>query len=105
MAFSSWLLALSFVAVESDPPKAPGATKIEPRRSQHSIPEGAKIDSWRPPWGSLGPGRPQVPARAALGLPLGSFWGALGGSWGRLGALLGSLGAVLGSLLNRVRTY
>ena len=96
MAFSSWLLALSFVAVESDPQKAPGATKIEPRRSQQSIPEGAKIASWSPPGGSLGPGRPQVPAKAALGPPLGGFWGALGGSWGRLGAPLAPLGALLG---------
>ena len=92
MAFSSWLLALSFVAVESDPQKAPGATKIEPRRSQQSIPEGAKIASWSPPGGSLGPGRPQVPAKAALD----RSWGALGGSWGRLGAPLAPLGALLG---------
>ena len=82
--------------MESAPQKALGATQIEPRRSQQSIPEGAKIASWSPPGGSLGPGRPQVPARAALGLPLGSFWGALGGSWGRLGAPLAPLGALLG---------
>ena len=95
MASSSWLLALSFVAVESDPPKVQGATKIEPRRSQQSIPEGANIYSWRPPWGSLGPGRSQVPAKAALRPPLGGSWGALSSSWGRLGAPLAPLGTLV----------
>ena len=37
-----------------------------------------------------------MPAKAALGPPLGGFWGALGGSWGRLGAPLAPLGALLG---------
>ena len=57
---------------------------------------GGKNRLLEPPRRFLAPGRPQVPAKAALGPPLGGAWGALGGSWGRLGAPLAPLGALLG---------
>ena len=70
MAFSSWLLALSFVAAESNPQQAPGATEIEPRWSQQSIPEGKNrlLEA-------------QVPTKAALRPPSGRLLGLLGPSW------------------------